>query len=118
MTTWLDRKLYPQIASNLVTYALKCSTKGSTVSVKLNLIDDELQLKITCRGIGIPESDREQMVQAFFRARNVGDTPGTGLGLPIVKRSVDAHGGTISIDSSENVETTVTITLDVCKSVN
>jgi PAS domain S-box-containing protein len=118
MTTWLDRKLYRQIVSNLVTNALKYSSKGSTVSVKLNLIDDELQLKITDKGIGIPDSDREQMFQAFFRARNVGDTPGTGLGLPIVKRSVDAHGGTISIDSSENVGTTVTITLDVRKSEN
>ena len=102
-TIWLDRKLYRQILSNLVTNALKYSSKGSTVHVNLNLDYNRLHLTVKDEGIGIPNSDVDQMFQAFFRARNVGETPGTGLGLPIVKRSVDAHGGTISIDSTENV---------------
>ncbi len=112
-TVWLDRKLFRQILTNLVTNALKYSSKGSTVRVNLNLKDDQLFLLVEDQGIGIPKSDLDQMFQAFFRARNVGETPGTGLGLPIVKRSVDAHGGTITIDSTENVGTTVTVILDV-----
>lgn len=115
---WFDRKLYRQILSNLVTNALKYSSKGSTVHVDLKIDTDQLYLSVKDEGIGIPKSDVDQMFQAFFRARNVGDTPGTGLGLPIVKRSVDAHGGTISIDSTENVGTTVTVILDVSKPVN
>jgi PAS domain S-box-containing protein len=118
LKVWLDKKLYRQIATNLVTNALKYSSKGSTVDVSLKLTDEELHLTVKDRGIGIPESDLDQMFQSFFRARNVGETPGTGLGLPIVKRSIDAHGGTISVDSIENVGTTVTVILDVRKPVN
>lgn len=117
-TIWLDRKLYRQILSNLVTNALKYSSKGSTVHVDLKFDEKQLLLTVKDQGIGIPKSDVDQMFQAFFRAKNVGETPGTGLGLPIVKRSVDTHGGTISIDSTENVGTTITVILDVSKSVN
>lgn len=110
---FMDRKLYRQILTNIVTNALKYSEKGSTVWTSLVVSGRELVFKVQDEGIGIPDQDIRQLFHSFFRAGNVGDTPGTGLGMPIVKRSVDAHKGTVSIESKENVGTTVTITLDV-----
>ena len=63
------------------------------------------------RGIGIPEADVKLLFQPFHRARNVGEAPGSGLGLVIVQRCVDLHGGTIKLDSTEGAGTTVTVTL-------
>jgi len=112
---WLDRKLYRQIVTNLVTNALKYSPKGSTVYVSLKVDSEYISLMVKDEGIGIHESDIRQLFQPFFRAKNVRDTPGTGLGMPIVKRSVDAHNGSVQIDSKENVGTLVTVNLDIKK---
>lgn len=110
---YLDKKLFRQIVNNLLTNSLKYSSIGSTIKVEMLQRKNILQLTIQDSGIGIPKSDQSQLFQSFFRAKNVGNAPGTGLGLPIVKRSVDAHNGSIDIVSEEKVGTTVTIKLDV-----
>ena len=63
------------------------------------------------RGVGIPEADREWLFNAFHRGHNVDDRPGTGLGLVIVKRCVDLHGGKIKVDSKLGEGTVVTVRL-------
>lgn len=113
---YLDKKLFRQIVNNLLTNSLKYSPIGSTILVEMSVEADKLTLKIQDSGIGIPKTDQLQLFQSFFRAKNVGNTPGTGLGLPIVKRSVDAHSGSIEIMSEVNKGTTVTINLDVSNS--
>jgi signal transduction histidine kinase len=65
------------------------------------------------RGIGIPESELPQLFQAFHRATNVGEIPGSGLGLVIVKRCVDLHGGTISVQSTVGKGTEFRVRLPV-----
>lgn len=110
---YLDKKLFRQIVNNLLTNSLKYSSIGSTIKVEMLQRKNILQLTIQDSGIGIPKSDQSQLFQSFFRAKNVGNAPGTGLGLPIVKRSIDAHNGSIDIVSEEHVGTTVTIKLDV-----
>jgi signal transduction histidine kinase len=67
----------------------------------------------TREGIGIPEADQEWLFNAFHRGRNVGDRPGTGLGLVIVRRCVDLHGGTINVDSKPGEGTSVTLRLPI-----
>ena len=62
-------------------------------------------------GIGIPVADLGQLYQAFHRGSNVGDTPGTGLGMTVVKRCVDLHGGRITVQSQEGSGTTFTVML-------
>ena len=56
-------------------------------------------LTVRDRGIGIPEEDVPRLFQAFHRGRNVGETPGSGLGMVIVKRCVELQGGTIEFES-------------------
>jgi signal transduction histidine kinase len=65
------------------------------------------------RGIGIPDADREWLFNAFHRGRNVGQRPGSGLGLVIVKRCVELHHGRISVKSSLGEGTTFTVRLPV-----
>jgi signal transduction histidine kinase len=62
-------------------------------------------------GIGIPPADLEWICSAFHRGRNVGQRPGTGLGLVIVQRCVELHGGTLDLASTEGQGTTVTVRL-------
>jgi PAS domain S-box-containing protein len=110
---YLDKKLFRQIVNNLLTNSLKYSSIGSTIKVEMIHRKNILQLEFQDSGIGIPKSDQSQLFQSFFRAKNVGNAPGTGLGLPIVKRSIDAHNGSIEVVSEENFGTYVTIKLDV-----
>lgn len=110
---WIDRKLFRQIVNNIITNSLKYSSEGSTITIRLSQSGGDLTFDVEDQGIGIPEKDQSQLFESFFRAGNVGNRPGTGLGLPIVKRSVDAHNGKIDVYSKESSGTIINITLDV-----
>ena len=62
-------------------------------------------------GIGIAEDDQARLFERFFRARNAADNsiPGTGLGLAISKAIVDAHGGTLTVESALDEGTAITV---------
>jgi signal transduction histidine kinase len=77
--------------------------------------EHDVVMSITDQGIGIPPSDLDHLFESFHRATNVGNIQGTGLGLTIVKRCVDLHGGTIAVASSVGDGTTFTITLPLIK---
>lgn len=68
-------------------------------------------IEVQDRGIGIPEADRGRLFEAFHRATNVGQVPGTGLGLLIVKRCVDLPQGSIGFESVVGEGTTFTVRL-------
>lgn len=117
----LDEKLLRQILSNLLSNALKYSPQNSTVTFKLACqalaVDNNYSpsekviiFQIQDQGIGIPVGERELLFDSFYRATNASHIPGTGLGLTIVKRCVEAHGGQISVNST-GVGTTFTVTL-------
>jgi signal transduction histidine kinase len=69
--------------------------------------------KVVDHGIGIPEQDQKWLFQAFQRGRNVGNIPGTGLGLVIVKRCVELHRGTIHVQSGAGTGTKVEVEVPV-----
>jgi PAS domain S-box-containing protein len=106
-----DETLLQHIFGNLISNAVKYSPEGETVVVRLRRNGVDAICSIIDRGIGIPEKDMEHLFEAFNRASNVGDIPGTGLGLVIVKRCVEFHGGTISIDTTPGQGTTFAVTL-------
>ncbi|MEG4227087.1 ATP-binding protein [Microcoleus sp. N9_B2] len=107
----MDEKLLQQILGNILSNAIKYSPAGSTVSLHLNCQNKEAIFQVQDQGIGIPQADRERILETFYRAPNVGNISGTGLGLAIVKRAVELHGGQLAIDSQEGKGTTFTITL-------
>jgi signal transduction histidine kinase len=106
-----DEALLRHIFGNLLSNAVKYSGAGTPVEFYVERKGTEAVFTVRDRGIGIPEADVKLLFQPFHRARNVGETPGTGLGLVIVQRCVDLHGGTVKVDSTEGVGTCVTVSL-------
>ena len=108
---WVDEKILRHIVTNLLSNAIKYSPNSDKVVFEVNCQSKQVIFCVRDFGIGIPPEDRDRLFDSFHRACNVGSIPGTGLGLPIVKRSVDLHGGTISMESQLGVGTTFTVTL-------
>lgn len=100
---------------NLVSNAIRYNRANGSVDIFLDADDQKITLKIHDTGIGIPEKDREKLFKKFYRASNaaVSDVDGTGLGLYISKSYIEAVGGTISFESTENVGTTFVIEFPV-----
>jgi PAS domain S-box-containing protein len=105
----LDEQLLRHILMNLLSNALKYSE--ADVDLELGYHLETLTVRVSDRGIGIPQEARSRLFESFHRAANVGQRPGTGLGLAIVSRAVDLHGGTIAVSSQEGQGTTFTVTL-------
>jgi len=110
-----DERLLRHILTNLLSNAAKYSSDGTSVSFRLERQARDAVFEIQDRGIGIPKADHEWLCRAFHRGRNVGDRPGTGLGLVIVRRCVELHRGTLRFESEEGVGTTVMVRLPVYK---
>jgi PAS domain S-box-containing protein len=108
-----DERLLRHIFTNVLTNAVKYSDAGRVVQFEIVCAGADIVCTIRDQGIGIPEADREWLFNAFHRGRNVGDRPGTGLGLVIVKRCVDLHGGKIKVDSKLGEGTSVTLRLPI-----
>jgi len=122
---WLDEKILRHILVNLLSNAVKYSFAGRPVKLEARRIAgnsqpnggtdtssaSRLEFKISDSGIGIPAADLAKLYQNFHRAANVGNRPGTGMGLAIVKQFVDLHRGTIRFESQEGKGTTVWVEL-------
>jgi PAS domain S-box-containing protein len=106
-----DEFLYSHILRNLATNAIKYSKSGGTVYISLSCSTAAVTLRVEDQGIGIPEDDQSRLFNPFRRASNVGQIQGTGIGLTIVKRAVDAWHGTIEFESGEGRGTTFILTL-------
>jgi PAS domain S-box-containing protein len=106
-----DERLLRHIFTNLLTNAVKYSDAGRPVQFEIRRGGGETVCVVRDLGIGIPEADREWLFNAFHRGHNVDERPGTGLGLVIVKRCVDLHGGKIDVVSKVGEGTTVTVKL-------
>ena len=113
-----DERLLRHIFTNLLTNAVKYSDPGKPVRWEIECARTEVVCLICDQGIGIPEADREWLFNAFHRGHNVDDRPGTGLGLVIVKRCVDLHGGKISVESKVGQGTAVTVRLPMLRSAS
>jgi PAS domain S-box-containing protein len=107
----LDEGLLKHILGNLMTNALKYSPAGSAVELRVFQEANELVLQVQDYGIGIPPDDMRRLFEPFFRASNVKQISGTGLGLVIVKNSIEAHGGSIAVESQVGKGTRFTVRL-------
>jgi signal transduction histidine kinase len=112
----LDKKLLWHIFMNLLSNAIKYSYEGGTVNVDLTCDSHQLNLSISDRGIGIPTDYLNDLFMPFLRAENVGSVKGLGMGLYIVKQSVEAHHGKISVESEINMGTKFTVVLPSAES--
>jgi len=108
-----DRDAILQVFYNLIDNAIKFSGTSRVIDVTLSPRDNEIVFCVKDNGIGISEKDQERIYDRFYR----GDNPqklgirGSGIGLTIVKQIVEAHGGTINIESEVGQGSRVTVRL-------
>lgn len=109
----LDPKLMRIVFQNLISNAVKYTPEGGTISVGISKDVDNLLLKISDTGYGVPKDQQAKLFTKLFRADNVREkaTDGTGLGLYIVKSIIEQAGGAINFESEENKGTTFNIYL-------
>ncbi|MEH2179239.1 sensor histidine kinase [Nostoc sp.] len=107
----LDKKLLEPILKNLLSNAVKYSPSGGTIDLVVSRQDGKVIFQIKDRGIGISIADRQRLFKPFHRGANVVEIPGNGLGLALVKKLVDLHGGQINVISDVGVGTTFTVAL-------
>jgi signal transduction histidine kinase len=109
----IDREAMSQAISNLLDNAIKYSGKVKQLSITAKTVDSELSLEIADRGIGIPRTEQAKVFEKFYRVGNglVHDVKGSGLGLALVKHIVEAHNGTISVESDVDKGSRFTIAL-------
>jgi len=107
----LDKNLLKNCIINLVSNAIKYSGEETEIELSTAMTSSKIMINVKDNGIGIPEGDHEHLFEAFFRAHNTGNIPGTGLGLHIVSRYVSLMNGTISFESAINKGTLFTIEL-------
>jgi len=92
-----SRRRMRQVFTNLLNNAIKFSPPDSIVLFRAWYEDDRLIFEVEDTGPGIPPDDLQFIFTDFFRASNVGDSPGAGLGLSIAKKIMDAHQGDIQV---------------------
>jgi signal transduction histidine kinase len=109
-TTHLLTSLSPSTGPLLISAQTggKAHASGGWHQVPLR---DYVRFTVRDHGIGIPSEDQKKLFGTFTRGSNVGERPGTGLGLMIVKRCVELHGGTIELKSAPGKGTTVIVRL-------
>lgn len=103
-----DPSRLTQLLDNLVSNAIKFSSEGGQVAVRTTSENGSVVLEVADQGIGIPAEQQQHLFQRFFRGSNAAERAiqGTGIGLSIVKAIVDAHGGSIAVESREDAGTT------------
>lgn len=106
-----DQKLLRLILTNLVSNACKFSKQDGKVDVCIATTDRYLKVKVQDEGIGMSEEDIQQIFYRFYRGHNVGSIEGTGIGMSITKRCLEALSGDVAIDSKLNQGTTFCISL-------
>lgn len=106
---FLDRNRFNQVIMNLITNAVQASPSGETVLARTRKENGDALLDLGDRGPGIREEDRDKVFEPFVSTKK----DGTGLGLPIVKKIVEAHGGSVTWRSNPEGGVTFSVRLPV-----
>jgi two-component system sensor histidine kinase BaeS len=99
-----------EVVANLLANALRHTPSGGSVDLTARLTGDAVEVTVRDTGSGIPTEDLERIFDRFYRSP---DSPGSGLGLPIARDLVQAHGGTVTASSEPGYGTTIRFTLPV-----
>jgi len=106
-----DRKRLRQVLQNLVDNAVKYSSAGAEVRVSAQASNGVIRVDVTDDGPGVPYEDQRLIFEKFGRSSGVSTKPGTGLGLFIARSIVEAHGGTLEVESTPACGATFVIEL-------
>lgn len=112
---FLDRTQIERVFINLVSNAVKFTPENGTITIRAASEEKTVKIEVADTGIGINEKDTEKLFNEFYRVDNPINqkVKGTGLGLALVKKIVEAHKGKIGVTSALNTGTTFHLTLPV-----
>ncbi|WP_166426822.1 sensor histidine kinase [Labedella populi] len=107
----VDEGRFRQVIDNLLSNAVKYTPPGGVAAISLREIEGVAELRVSDTGVGMSPEEVAQLFDPFYRARQARDgaAGGFGIGLSIAHGIVEAHGGTIGVQSEPNVGTTVTV---------
>lgn len=108
---WADTTRISHVFGNLLSNALKYTPPGGKVTVSARVEHNGVAFSIADTGKGIPSQYLPRIFEQFFRVPDQGPQAGAGLGLAIVKEIVEAHGGSVTVDSLEGKGSTFSFTL-------
>jgi signal transduction histidine kinase len=113
----IDEAKIRQVVMNFIDNAIYYSHEGTTITVELAIEDAQAALRVKDTGIGVPKSEQAHLFSKFYRATNARKQrpDGTGVGLFLAKKVIDAHGGTILFESVEGQGSTFGFRLPVKK---
>ena len=107
-----DPIIFSKIISNLLSNAVKYSLNNTIVNISLKESNEYIELRVEDQGTGISEPDLKELFTMFYKTKDsIGIKPGLGVGMSIIKCSVDTLDGEIMVDSQINVGTTFTVKL-------
>lgn len=101
-----DQLLLKNILMSLLSNAIEYSSYDAEIQLAVELKKDNLKIKVSDQGIGIPEDEQHQIFKRFYRGQNTNNIEGTGLGLNIAKKYIRLLKGTIEFTSQVNKGTT------------
>jgi len=108
---WADTARMNHVLANLLSNALRYTPPGGKVTVLGKADEERVQFSVSDSGKGIPSQYLARIFEQFFRVPDQGAETGAGLGLAIVKEIVEAHGGTVKVESRLGEGSTFTFTL-------
>ncbi len=108
---WADRTRIAHVFANLLSNAFKYTPPGGKVSISAKAEESTVRFRVSDTGIGIPGKYLYRIFEQFFRVPDQGPGTGAGLGLAIVKEIVEAHGGTVGVESAKNAGSTFLFSL-------
>lgn len=114
----LDSNMLRHIINNLVSNAIKYTPNNKRIEITTKVLKNKTEIVVMDEGYGIPKAEQKNLFKRFFRATNVINLQGTGLGLNIVKKYVDLMNGDIDYESQENKGTTFYVSFFVIKKQN
>jgi len=114
---YLDENKIRQVIMNFIDNALYYSAASTTIAIELKVEDGNVALIVKDTGIGVPESEQAHLFTKFYRASNARKQrpDGTGVGLFLAKKVIDAHGGSMIFTSEEGKGSTFGFTLPIAK---
>jgi PAS domain S-box-containing protein len=110
---FIDVRIFRNLLINLVSNAVKYSDENKTITLKTEFKGQKLFILVQDEGIGIPYEDQSNIFERFYRANNIGNIQGTGLGLNIVKKYIEILNGDITFESEPGVGTRFLIEIPV-----
>jgi len=110
-TVRADRVRLGQVFDNLISNAIKFTPAGGRVGLTISMVGEEAIVVVTDSGMGMSDADQQRLFTRFFRTKTAAKIQGTGLGLSITKAIVDAHHGSISVESELGTGTSFTFTV-------